>query len=59
LEYPMADGQKLKALADADLQSSAAGPDGNDLEFEPSGKVRIHRAKLSLRYRSQTHATNL
>lgn len=45
--------------AAAERQSTAAHPDGDALAAGPPGKVRIHRPKLSLRYRTQTFATDL
>ncbi len=45
--------------AKADPQRPDSGPDGRALADDPPGKGRIHRPKLSLRYRSQTFAADL
>lgn len=59
----MADDLQHPALgrvkAAVDRQSPTADPNGNAPTGEPPGKTRNHRPKLSLRYRSQTFATDL
>lgn len=61
--HVMADGLQHQALgrgnAEVDRQSPTADPIGNAPTGEPPGKTRNHRPKLSLRYRSQTLATDL
>lgn len=45
--------------AEANRQHSDTAPNGHALAEDPSGKGRIHRSKLSLRYNPRTFATDL
>lgn len=59
----MADDLQHQALGrvkvEVDRQSPTADPIGNAPTGEPPGMTRNRRPKLSLRYRSQTFATDL
>lgn len=59
----MADDLQHRALgrvkAEVDRQSPTADPNGNAPTGDPPGKIRNRRPKVSLRYRSQTFATDL